>query len=251
MPKGPSFGLLDAKTATDRIGELQRLIEYWYGPRKRSFGETKRRLKIGLTDGRTTVSLPLSLANFYLFAGRWPSPDPCEFEYFYEGSSGHQLFRLDRLRLESDGKILIGAEHQGGTALTVGGDDPPVWYWGRWNLLKQDYDAKPSTQLACSELSRFLVTHVLMASCYEYTNYLAMDKGDRCRDWFRRSPRDAELLWTGDGCSFPNYYGAFFLFRERILVHTLSSDKKWVKMVTRDPDAARQLKEHGSEGGVK
>jgi hypothetical protein len=73
------FRFLDAATADERMAELERFIEWWYGPRKPEYG----------TPADELYDLPAPLRRFYAFAGRWPSPDPVDSEECYNTGGLH------------------------------------------------------------------------------------------------------------------------------------------------------------------
>ena len=153
--------------------------------------------------------------------------------------------------MREDGKIHFAQEHQGGQGLTCAGEDPAVWFEGHWNVQGRDFDRASSLQHTCDHLSIFLVTHVLTASCYEFSNSPWMGRADQSHDWFRNSQKDAVLIWRVDRRIFPNYEGSFYLFHKGILVHTLGSgpDFAWIQMGALHADSVRLLRQHGGELG--
>jgi hypothetical protein len=205
------------------MDELGRFLEFWYGPRRPDYGESEERL------GR--LSLPHPLRLFYALAGRWPSPEPGrEMDYFYTGAAGHHLHDLDHVKLRPDGRLSFFMEYQGdwyGLTLT-GGDDPPVWIEGRWDdpadVLDRHRKALPKSKQVSGALSKFLITHCLMTTVYEWENsphprISSKQVSDALANWLQRDSADLEKIWEAepDGC--PNYKGTFYLFHQRILVH--------------------------------
>jgi hypothetical protein len=81
------FHLLEARTAAERMDELGRLLDYWFGKRWPDFCETEERL--------SRLPLPSPLRQFYAMAGRRPSAGPETQDLFYTGSGGHRLRDLD------------------------------------------------------------------------------------------------------------------------------------------------------------
>src|SRR5262245_28382458 len=100
------FRFLAKRSPRTRMDELERFLEFWYGPRQPEYGEPERRLQ--------QLPLPYPLRRFYAFAGRWPSPRPCyPGDTFYEGHGGHHLRNLDGVKLLPDGKLNFFMEYQG------------------------------------------------------------------------------------------------------------------------------------------
>src|SRR5947207_5092214 len=115
------FRFLSAPDADQRMAELERFIEFWYGPRRPEFGEKD--------VCRLRPDLPGSLRRFYTFAGRWPSPDSAGGEeFFYIGQGGHHLLPLDQVGPTDDGRLRFFMGYQGDwDGLTTPGEpDPPV-----------------------------------------------------------------------------------------------------------------------------
>jgi hypothetical protein len=220
------FNLYEARGPHERLTELGRFLEFWYGQRRSEYGESAERL------GR--LALPYPLRWFYAFAGRWPSPESGHgMNYFYTGAGGHHLYDLDRVRPRPDGRLKFFMEYQGGWGgLTLSsGDDPPVWIEGYWDepaddeLDDDERDAMPPKCKQVSEaLSKFLVTHFLMTTAYERPNSPYPQASSQAidtalADWLRKDDGALERIWEAepDGC--PNYDGAFFLFHRHVLVH--------------------------------
>src|SRR5579885_621661 len=115
------FRFLTKRSARTRMDELERFLEFWYGPRRPGYGEPERRLR--------ERPLPYPLRRFYAFAGRWPAPAPSRRgETFYEGHSGHHLQPLDGVKQLPLGRLNFFMAYQGdwdGRTLAKG-DDPPV-----------------------------------------------------------------------------------------------------------------------------
>ncbi len=197
------------------MAERERFVEFWYGARRPEFGEPHV-----LT---LYPDLPGSLRRFYAFAGRWPSPDPLSAEdFFYAGQCGHHLLPLDAAAPECDGRLRFFMEYQGDWyGVTNSSEaDPPVWIRGRW----EDEGEEEGVRQVSEALSKFLVTHCLMATVYETCNSPRPRTHSHSVDtalaeWFRGNRESAELLWEAepDGC--PNYEGSFYLLHEHVLVH--------------------------------
>jgi hypothetical protein len=216
----PTFRLLEARTAAERLGELERFLEYWFGKRRPEYGEPE--------TGLDRLSLPDPLRRFYAFAGRWPSADPEDLPVFYTGSGGHHLRPPDDVRPQPDGKLDFFMEYQGdwvGLTLPTG-EDPPVWLSG-W-LAEGDPDER--TVRVCDSLSKFLVTHCLMTILYEMENAPGTvdAREGPLVDRFRGNPGlgdEAVRIWDTSGLDWPdsclNYRGSFHLipFSGGILVH--------------------------------
>jgi hypothetical protein len=141
------FRFLAKRSARTRLDELERFLEFWYGPRRPEYGEPQRRLR--------KLSLPYPLRRFYAFAGRWPAPAPLyRGDTFYEGHGGHHLQTADGVKRLPRGRLNFFMEYQGdwqGLTLTEG-DDPPVWIKGVCG------DGQRGTAQVSGSLSRFLVT---------------------------------------------------------------------------------------------
>ena len=221
------FRLLEASDPRGRLGELGRFLEYWFGPRWPRFGEPAERVR--------AVSLPFPLAWFYEFAGRWPPgvPGYTLEDFFYTGAGLHHLYSLDMVKPRPDGRLEFYGEYQGdwkGLTLAAG-EDPPVWIEGRGI---EGNDERSGEKRVCSSLSRFLVTHCLMAIVHEDDNSpcpvvsanppglglgLSGPGGQRLVNWFLASPRDSSLLWDAADCDLYYHDGTFFLLEGGILVY--------------------------------
>jgi hypothetical protein len=197
------------------MAELERFIEFWYGPRRPEFGEP---------DARTLYpELPGSLRRFYAFAGRWPSPGSAGGgEFFYSGKGGHHLLSLDQAGPTDDGRLRFFTEYQGDWygVTTPGEPDPPVWISGRW----EDPEEGEGIRQASGALSQFLVTHCLMATVYEWGNSPHPRTSSHAVDtamagWFRRDRASAELIWKAEPGGCPNYDGSFHLLHRHVLIH--------------------------------
>jgi uncharacterized protein (TIGR02996 family) len=212
---GYRLRLLAAPTARERMDELARFVEFWYGPRKPAYGEPPERLK--------KPALPYPLARFYAFAGRWPSPDPATTDpdhFFYVGEGGHHLWPLDLLKVLRGGRLRFFMEYQGDfTGLTLLKEkDPPVWIRSSWSGKEEGR----GTKQASNSLSRFLITHCLMASLYDWGNQKRDSDAEPLICWFKREPEHAVRIWDASDCDCPDYEGVFYLFHEYILVHQSS-----------------------------
>jgi hypothetical protein len=216
------FRIRAATDADQRLAELERFIQHWYGPRRPEFGDP------GVLSG--CPELPGSLRRFYGFAGRWPSPNPLnDAEYFYTGEGGHHLFPFEQVGLTEDGRLRFFMEYQGDWygVTTPGEPDPPVWIIGRV-VPADSLEPQAKMRQVSGALSRFLVTHCLMATVYEWdnaphprTSSHAVDTA--LADWLRRERASAELLWEAEPGGCPNYEGSFLLLHGRVLVHDTGS----------------------------
>lgn len=145
--------LLEAQTATTRLDALCEFIEFWLGPRQPSFGESDAAL--------SKHPLPEPLKRLYQFAGCWPSKR-IPWEWCVPAFS-HQdrLLRLEKIRAESDSKIVFAQENQGvwECRTLAGGDDPPVWSYG--DNMNENEQWFTGEKLVSDSLSRFLTTFVM------------------------------------------------------------------------------------------
>ncbi len=208
------FRFLAKRSTRTRLDELERFLEFWYGPRRPEYGEPEERFR--------KVSLPYPLRRFYAFAGRWPAARQLyRGDTFYEGHGGHHLQPLNGVKALPRGRLRFFMEYQGDfDGLTLAeGDDPPVWIKGVWG------EGERGTAQVSDSLSKFLVTHCLMATLYEFTNSPCNAWADplagnaNLAEWFRRSRADAVRIWSADHRPCSNYVGSFFLLHGSILVH--------------------------------
>ncbi len=158
------FDISGATTVRQRMDELQKFIDFWYGPHDSSY-----------ECHELSEELPLPLTLFYRLNARRPAvkarvPDA---EFFYEGDGGHHLFSPPNLGLQSTTHVKFFMEYQGDfEGLTLKREeDPPVWLEG---FLPDDAlyagPGKEGKGRLVQTLSEFLVTHVLLVSLYEYDN---------------------------------------------------------------------------------
>ena len=231
-----SFRFLEAGTAAERMSELERFIEFWYGPRQAEYGTPEEELG--------ELPLPYPLRRFYAFAGQWPGPQASHPEdLFYLGGGGHHLLSPDGLEIRDDGRLYFFMEYQGdwdGLTLTEG-DDPPVWIRGVWETEEEETNGEQEQQVSDS-LSKFLITHVLMATAYEDINY-AVGAWETLTDWFRSEQQNAALLWSAQDIRCPQYEGDFFLLHERILVHQTRSSLRFTAL---HPEAEARIREQAA-----
>ncbi len=216
------FRFLTKRSARTRMDELERFLEFWYGPRRPGYGEPERRLR--------ERPLPYPLRRFYAFAGRWPAPAPSRRgETFYEGHSGHHLQPLDGVKQLPLGRLNFFMAYQGdwdGRTLAKG-DDPPVWIKGVWG------DGQRGTAPVSGSLSKFLLTHCLMATLYEDRNSPCSAWGSplvgnaHLVEWFHRSRPDAVRIWSADHRPCQFYVGSFFLLHGSILVHEVGGSYRF------------------------
>jgi hypothetical protein len=238
------FRFLQASRASERMKELGRFLEFWYGKRRSEYGEPPEVL--------SGMVLPYPLRRFYALAGRWPSPEPERMAYFYTGSGGHHLRQLDQLAQTPDGRVNFFMEYQGdwdGVTLARG-TDPPVWIQGYWDdpaddeLDDDERDAMPPKVKQVSDaLSRFLITHCLMTTLYEDENSPCSVSGERGNliDFFNQYPQWAVRIWDVEEGSCPSYEGSFYLFQDCVLVHRIGS---FYRFGTRHPQGIRLMVSH-------
>jgi hypothetical protein len=221
------FYMLEASDARERLDELGRFLEFWFGPRRAEFGESVEAIR--------SRALPFPLAWFYELAGRWPTPvpdGPLE-NLFYAGGACHHLWPLEMVEPRPDGRLKFYCEYQGDwIGLTLSdGEDPPVWIEGSW--IDGNDEVKGEKQI-CASLSRFLVTHCLMALVYEDDNSPSLTvcatplaggrgwrdpAGHRLVEWFLALPGATTWLWDASDCDLNFYNGTFYLFQGGILVY--------------------------------
>lgn len=217
------FRFLEATTANERMAELERFIEFWYGPRRPEYGNAD------VTTGYP--SLPATLRRFYAFAGRWPSPSADYPEdYFYCGHGGHHLLPFDDTAMAGKNRLRFYREYQGDwygdTAL--GEPDPPVWITGWWDGSDDaeetdDGSGTPArTRQVSSALSKFLITHCLMTMTYKGNDrprsQAQVDAVEQAlMSWFDQD--SPALMWEAEAGGWPCYEGRFYLVRESVLVH--------------------------------
>lgn len=234
------FNFSTKRSARTRLDELERFLEFWYGPRRSEYGEPADRLQ--------KLSLPDPLRRFYAFAGRWPAARPLyRGDTFYEGHGGHHLRYPNHIKVLPRRRLNFFMEYQGDfDGLTLAeGDDPPVWIKGVWG------DGERGTVQVSTSLSKFLVTHCLMATLYEFTNSPChgtgntLAGGERLVDWFRRSQSSAVRIWSADHRPCSHYSGTFYLLHERILVH--EEGRKSFHFGALHPDGVALLERHTRE----
>jgi hypothetical protein len=220
----PEFRFEEARSAAERMDELGRFLEYWFGKRRPEYGEPE--------DRPDRLPLPYPLRRFYALAGQWPSAGPETLELFYTGSGGHHLRDLDSVEQQADGKLDFFMEYQGDwSGLTLpDAEDPPVWLSGWVGECDEE-----RTVRVCDSLSRFLVTHCLMTILYEYENApcaISAREGPLV-DRFHDGSGKAVRIWDTAGLDWPisclMYRGEFFLipFSGGILVHRDGKDYRF------------------------
>lgn len=96
------FDLLSAKTVRQRMSELSKFIEWWYGPHKAAYA---------MKD--VPQRLPLPLQRFYKRHGLRPSLNGFEVEFFYEGGGLHHLFQPKHLEFDRKSRVKFFMEYQG------------------------------------------------------------------------------------------------------------------------------------------
>ncbi len=221
------FDLLSANTARQRMRELGRFIEFWYGPHS-SVYECQD----------LPPDVPRALKLFYHRNAYRPPlrSDICtDIDYFYEGDGGHHLFQPKNLRREK-ARLKFFMEYQGEFDGFIDRevDDSPVFlkgYLPHGTVSPPEeaygYPTKGEGTLAQS-LSHFLVTHVLLTTIYEdYNNARRVYHDESLISSFRNGRTRKQLIWdAGDWTQAhcPNYVGRVYLFRESILVHCKGED---------------------------
>jgi hypothetical protein len=218
------FNLLAAKDVCERMDALEDFLKFWYGPHRPEFGEPEDRLRV--------LPLPYPLQRFYAFAGRWPSPRTEDPEgWFYRGASIHHLFPLDSLEVMPGGLLRFSMEYQGDwTGFTLlDEEDPPVWIDEVRKSLREETGSQ--SKPVAESLSRFLVSHCLLATVYDEDNYLSS------RDsvaWCRAPGSDACWIWDTRKSDYPRFEGRFFLFLGSILVYKGRNSR--YRFATNDPE---------------
>lgn len=233
------------------MSELERFIEFWYGPRRPEYGEP--------IAANEYPELPGALRRFYNFAGRWPSPGAAEDDYFYAGHGGHHLLSLELVMTPPTwarsqtpkGRLRFFMEYQGDWSGVTEPKlpDPPVWIRGHWDDEEETQGTpKPRTKTrqVATSLSSFLITHCLMATVYESKNSelshygFPSPDGDKLLRWYGLQRKSSELLWkVPPGCC-PHYYGQFKLIQEHILV--LEVGRSPLRMCAIHPDGVALLR---------
>ena len=106
------------------MGELERFIEFWLGPRQESYGEPESAFQ--------SKQLPDPLARFYRFAGRWPTVSRDYPGSIHAFSTQDTLLGLGAIESTPDGRVLFAVENQGvWRCVTLAqGANPPVWVSG-------------------------------------------------------------------------------------------------------------------------
>jgi hypothetical protein len=214
------FHLLTAANTRERMAEIGRFIEFWYGPRRTEYGEPD--------VDELYPYLPEALKLFYSFAGQWPPPGGARFEgdFFYGGNGGHHLLPAKDVTLTESGRLRFFMEYQGDwDGLTSEGEsDPPVWIDGSWDLPTRGKGVRK----VATALSKFLATHVLMTTLYDDLNSPSprprTHAGDiKLADWFQRSRGQSEHIWEAEPNGCAHYEGSFFLVKEHVLLHQTGS----------------------------
>ena len=243
------FRMIEAETAAERMSELERFIEWWYGPRKPEYGEPEDML----------YDLPGPLRRFYAFAGRWPSPASDNgMEYFYTGAGGHHLQSLDMTSARRDlGMLNFFIEYQGDwLGLSEHkGEDPPVWIEGPPEDVKEEEEEVDDRPLALrkvsNSLSGFLITHTLMTTIYEHVNSRWWGSFDGGEYPMGLVGGDCVRIWSAEDCLCPNYDGVFDLYEDVVLVHRTPGGSG--HFATVDPKAVDYFRSRriGSAGHMK
>jgi len=211
------YDLQNATSIEQRMVEINSFIDFWYGPHQQEF-------EMSDLDPR----LPLPLKLFYQRNGRRPyllEPEG-ESDFFYEGGSGHHLFRSEYLKFSGD-RLNFFMEYQGdwnGFTL-VDEDDPPVWLSGSLPTDASFGDDVEEERQLQQTLSEFLVTHVLLTSIYESSN-AAISQYKRAvpelAGKFHRARSKKKLIWDASVLAkpyCPHYAGKIYLCWESVLVH--------------------------------
>src|SRR5262245_29040317 len=101
------------------MAELERFLEFWYGPRQPAFGHPDA--------VRSSKSVPEPLRRLHAFGGRWPHPKHDYIPSIISGPS--HLMEWALLEPRTDGKLPFMGEYQGDWQILTSavGDDPPVW----------------------------------------------------------------------------------------------------------------------------
>lgn len=212
----PTIRLHEMTSPDDRMAELERFLEFWFGKRRPEYGVAPEVLD--------QWKLPAPLRRFHAFAGNWPSAEPERQELFFTGGAGHHLRALEACTVRDDGTIDFFMEYQGDwEGLTLqSSEDPPVWLNG---FLEQGRDEERIQ--VCDSLSGFLITHCLMTILYECENAPCSIRAKRgpLVDRFHDRFGPAERIWEVKNWNWPtsvlDYRGQFYLipYSGGILVH--------------------------------
>lgn len=213
------FDLIKANTVDSRMKALNRFIDFWYGPHKRSYGSTD-----------LDPCLPAVLATFYKRNGCRPPVNKTNssVDFFYQGSGGHHLLAPMDLGLRSKDRLKFFQEYQGDfDGFTLKNEnDPEVWLEGAVPSCGfYSQNEKRIVKLA-STLSFFLVTHVVLTSLFELDNSrfhssASVRTPSALYYEFHTDRADSRLIWDAyiaDEPHCPYYVGQVYLFRETILV---------------------------------
>jgi len=199
------FAFRTASTASERMNDVEKFVEWWYGPRKPTYG----------IHDSVLYGVPYPLKRFYSFAGRWPSPHPrAKDDFFFTGSNGHHLHPFESVTGLPNDRVNFFMEYQGDwDGLTMSdGDDPPVWIAVGTRRPKK----------VCDSLSAFLVTHTLMTTLYEMRNsgWRGTRVDEQIGRWCVQPGRHRVPIWDCSRCRCPNYdQGQFDVVDERLLIH--------------------------------
>jgi hypothetical protein len=213
------FDLINANTVSKRMKELNRFIDFWYGPHKRSYGSSD-----------LEPCLPTVLTAFYKRNAFRPPVNQkiASFDFFYQGGGSHHLLAPTDLGLRSKDRVKFFQEYQGDfDGFTLKNEnDPEVWLEGYVPYCGfYSQNNKRIVKLA-STLSFFLVTHVVLTSLFELDNS-RFHSATSVRDpnalyyEFHGARADSRLIWDAyidhePHC--PYYVGKIYLFRDTILV---------------------------------
>lgn len=225
------FGMMAATQVEERLAGLGRFLDRYYGPRQESYGDEPEQIE--------AIAMPAPLRQFYRMAGKRPPGNPGYTleDTFYSGAAMHHLYTLDSLRKDREERLEFYGAYQGEwTGYTLlEGDDPPVWIEGY-------LDSGSGIMQASDSLSRFLVTHCLLATLYEPDNMPGdvrfAEKGSALAAWLNRYADEHVVIWNADEIRCDPFPGEYSLFREHILVRRVS-DRFELRGI--DAEGARML----------
>jgi hypothetical protein len=232
MSKVPVFAFQTASTPDRLMGELERFIRFWLGPRREAYGEPESALR--------RRRLPAPLRRLYAFAGRWTRQHPQTTDQANIFSIDDGLRSLNQLERTPDGKLTFLDESSGNwsCATLPEGDDPPVWvddtfeeyHQGKWGLV-------------ANSLSQFLVTFCLRELMHGSKRCLS---GKALTDVFESSKEHAVPLWVNQPYVYlPKGY-SFYLLHGRVLVGQ-GHGATW--LAANHKDGIRFLESH--QGGIR
>lgn len=204
------FDFENKTTPSELMGELERFIEFWLGPRCESYGEPVENLD--------QLKLPEPLRRLYAFAGRWPAIDGRDAMYEKYGwvsnfAKQDMLLRPERLQWTDDSKVVFLQENQGCwlMAANAEGEDSPVWCDTQDEGIER-IDQWPQISNSLAEL--------LVTFCFQELTF-----GSRYGEWdtslsrrFESEDSEKLLLWENGRYAWSECNYNFYLMDGDILV---------------------------------